>query len=122
MTGRLTGLRALTLTVRFLSELGLIAALAVWGFEAGGGALGWVLGLGAPALAIVVWGTFVAPKATRPVPISTRVVIEVALFDLGAAALVLARYWPLGVVLAVLGPRTSVLHAAQERRERGTPT
>ena len=44
-----------------------LAALAYWGFHSG---RGWLtklgLGLGAPLLAALVWGTFVAPKASIP--------------------------------------------------------
>lgn len=39
------------LTVRFLCELGILVALAAWGFTAVDGAVAWVLGLGAPTLA-----------------------------------------------------------------------
>ena len=85
MTG---GLRGLVLVVRFLLELGLLGALTVWGFTVGGGLGAWLLGLGAPVLAAVVWGWFVAPKARRPVPVAARVAIELALF--GAAAVALA--------------------------------
>jgi Protein of unknown function (DUF2568) len=38
-------LRGLTLTVRFLCELALLAALAFWGFTVGDGAGAWLLGV-----------------------------------------------------------------------------
>ena len=47
----MSGLRGITLTVRFLCELAMLAALAFWGFTAGEGLLAWVLGIGAPVLA-----------------------------------------------------------------------
>ena len=47
----MSGLRGVTLTVRFLCELAMLAALAFWGFTAGEGLLAWVLGIGAPVLA-----------------------------------------------------------------------
>jgi hypothetical protein len=46
----MSGLRGVTLTVRFLCELAMLAALAFWGFTAGEGLLAWVLGIGAPVL------------------------------------------------------------------------
>jgi Protein of unknown function (DUF2568) len=58
-----SGLRGVTLTVRFLCELAMLAALASWGFTVGDGAGAWVLGIGAPLLAAIVWGAWVAPKA-----------------------------------------------------------
>jgi hypothetical protein len=45
-----SGLRGGTLTVRFLCELAMLAALAYWGFSVGAGVGAWVLGLGAPLL------------------------------------------------------------------------
>jgi hypothetical protein len=67
-----SALRGVTLTIRFLCELAMLAALAYWGFDAGDGVWGWVLGIGAPCVAIAVWGGFVAPKARRPLPIPPR--------------------------------------------------
>jgi hypothetical protein len=64
-----SGLRGVTLTVRFLCELAMLAALAYWGFTVGDGAGAWVLGIGAPLMAAIIWGAWVAPKARWPVPI-----------------------------------------------------
>ena len=59
-------LRSVNLVVRLLCELALLVALAVWGFHAGSGLAGdLVLGLGAPLLAAVVWGLWVAPASRR---------------------------------------------------------
>ena len=77
-----------TLLVRFLLELCLLAALGYWGFETAG----WALGLGAPLLAAIVWGLFIAPKATHEVPKAVWVGLQVLLF--GAAALALAAVAP----------------------------
>ncbi len=51
-----------TVTVRFLCELAMLAALAYWGFTVGDGACAWVLGIGAPLLAAIVWGAWVARR------------------------------------------------------------
>lgn len=76
------------LTLRFLLELAAIGALGYWGFRAGSGPLGKAaLGLGAPVLAIVVWGAFVAPKASVAVAEPVRLLISLGVF--GAAALAL---------------------------------
>jgi hypothetical protein len=81
-------LTAANLTLRFLLELTAIGALGYWGFRTGSTPLAKAaLGLGAPALAIVVWGTFVAPKATVAVADPVRLLISLGVF--GAAALVL---------------------------------
>jgi hypothetical protein len=76
------------LTLRFLLELAAIGALGYWGFRSGSGPLTKAaLGLGAPALAIVLWGTFVAPKANVAVADPVRLLLSLAVF--GAAALAL---------------------------------
>ena len=112
----MSGLRGVTLTVRFLCELAMLAALAFWGFGAGEGPWAWVLGIGAPVLAAGVWGAFVAPKARWPVPAPVRVAIELALFGVAATALAAAGQPVAAVVLGVAGVATSLLNEAQERQ------
>jgi len=112
----MSGLRGVTLTVRFLCELAMLAALAYWGFRTGNGLRAWLLGLGAPLLAAAVWGALVAPKARWPVPIQVRVVIELALYSAAVAAVVAAGQPVLAVVLAVAALATSLLNARQERQ------
>jgi hypothetical protein len=104
------GVRAVTLTVRFLVELGLLAALAYWGFVVGDAAAAFVLGIGAPLLAAVVWGMFVAPKARRPVSVPVRLAIEVVLFGAGAAA----GRTVLGIAFGAVSLATSAVNAARE--------
>jgi hypothetical protein len=113
-----TGLRGATLTVRFLCELGAIAALGYWGFHTGDGAAAFAFGFGAPAIAIAVWGVFVAPKAVRPVPLATRLVFEALVFGSAVAALVAAELPATAVALGVFALGSSVLNAFQERAER----
>ena len=94
--------------LRFLLELAALASLAYWGFAEQGGAVQWLLGLGAPLVAATVWGTFVAPKASRPTVDPVRLLLEVAVFGAGAVALVAAGAETLAVVLAAL----AALHLA----------
>jgi hypothetical protein len=105
------GLRGVVLTVRFLCELAMLAALAYWGFLVGDGAGAWLLGIGAPVLAAAVWGAFVAPRARWPVPVPVRLVIELVLFGGAAAALAAAGQPALAVVLAVAALATSLANA-----------
>ena len=104
------------LVIRFLCELGLLAGLAYWGFTVGEGATAWLLGLGAPALAAVVWGLFVAPKARYPVSMPVRVSIELDLFILATLALWFAGAPVAGLLLGVVGATTSGLNAVTENR------
>jgi len=116
-----SGLRGLILTVRFLCELAMLAALAYWGFSVGDGVGAWVLGVGAPLLAAVVWGAWVAPKARWPIPLATRVVIELVLFGAAAGALAVTGQPLAAVVLGVAALVTSLLNASQERQANDRP-
>lgn len=107
----MSALRGVALTVRFLCELSMLAALAYWGFETGAGPWAWVLGIGAPALAAVTWGMFVAPKARRPVSVPTRLAIELVLFGAAAIGLTVAGQPVLAVVFAVAASVTSLVNA-----------
>ena len=62
-----------------------------------------------PLLAAVVWGALVAPKARWPVPIPTRVMIELLLFGAAVGDLAVARQPVLALILGVaaLTPRCS---------------
>ena len=112
----MSGLRGVTLTVRFLCELAMLAALAFSGFAVGEGLGAWAIGIGAPVLAAAVWGAFVAPKARWPVPALVRVAIELVLFGVAAGALAAAGQPVAAVVLGVAGVATSLLNEAQERQ------
>jgi Protein of unknown function (DUF2568) len=113
---QLSGIRGVTLTARFVCELALLAALAFWGYVVGEGVWAWLLGLAAPVVAGIVWGTFVAPRARVPVPAPIRVAIELLLYAAAAAGLAAAGQPAAGVVLGVGGLVTSVLNDVQERR------
>jgi hypothetical protein len=49
----MSGLRGVVPTVRFLSELAMLLALAYGGFRVFDGVAGWVAGVGAPLVAVV---------------------------------------------------------------------
>jgi hypothetical protein len=91
--GRASRLRSVNLGVRLLCELALLVALAVGGFHAGSGlASDLVLGLGAPLLAAVVWGLWVAPASRRRLADPARLLVEVLLFAAGVVALAVAGF------------------------------
>lgn len=84
----MAAIKGANLGLRFLLELCLLGALGYWGAQIGPGPLGKVaLGLGAPLLLAVVWGTFMSPKARVPLPTTAHLLAESALFGLGVAAL-----------------------------------
>lgn len=90
----------INLGLRFLLELCLLAALAYWGFQLD---RGWLVrigaAVGAPLLAAVIWGVFVAPKAAQLLADPWRFLLEIALFGVGAAALWAAGRPILGAAL-----------------------
>jgi hypothetical protein len=92
----------------------MLIGLAYWGFTAVEGARAWVLGIGAPAAAAVVWGLFVSPKARRPVSLPVRLSIEIDLFVVTGLALWFAGAPGLALALGSLGIATSVLNAVTE--------
>ncbi|HEX6116918.1 MAG TPA: YrdB family protein [Solirubrobacterales bacterium] len=107
-------MRAAALAVRFLCELAMLAALAYAGFELGEGAMGWVAGVGLPALAAATWGAFVAPKARWPVSTAVRLAIEAALFGAAVVGLALAERPLLAGILGAAAAATSLVNAAGE--------
>ena len=89
------------------------------GFRVGDGIGAGALGVGAPLLAAVVWGAWVAPKAVASAD-PTRVAIELVLFGVGTA-LAVAGQPMLAVVLGVAVLATSLLNASQERQVGNRP-
>ena len=107
----LTGPGLLVDAGRFASELGMLAALGVGGWTAGapaGVGVGVLLAAALPLLAAVVWGRWVAPRASRRLPDPARLGVEVVLFGAAACGLGLAGHagWALalGLLWAVTAP------------------
>ncbi|UUZ83351.1 YrdB family protein [Paenibacillus sp. P26] len=85
--------------VFFLLELAALAALGYWGFHTGTGwTFRWSLGVGTPSLVAILWGTFVAPKASIPVSVPVRILLQLAVFGSAAAALYASGYSKLAVI------------------------
>jgi hypothetical protein len=105
-------LTAAVLVVRFGTEVALLGVLAVVGARLGGGTLtSWVWGAVLPAAAAVIWGAFIAPRASRRLPDPGRLLLEVVLFGSAAAALAATG----SVVVALLFAGTAVGTAALVR-------
>jgi len=106
------GTHPVNLAVRFILEICALAVMAYWGWTQHVGWLRFVLAIGLPVLAAIMWGTFAVPndrsrsgKAPVPVPGIVRLVLELAffglavwmLYDAGATLLSLT----MGVVVVV---------------------
>ena len=91
------------LGIFFLMELCALAAFSYWGFHLN---RGWfikiLLGIGAPLLVAIFWGTFIAPKASIPVSIPVRIILQLIIFALAIAALHFSSKSMLAVVFLVV--------------------
>jgi len=101
--------------LRFLLELFAFVSLGIWGFVAF--PLPWpgvLVGLGAPALAILLWALFVSPKAVFRVDPFGQALVEIAVFSAAAIG-----WWMLGqpvvaVVLALVAAVSGILHGRRQ--------
>lgn len=101
--------------LRFLLELFAFVSLGIWGFVAF--PLPWpglLVGLGAPALAILLWALFNSPKAVFHIDPFGQALVEIAVFSAAAIA-----WWMLGqpvvaVVFAVVAAVSGILHGRKQ--------
>ncbi|HUS14267.1 MAG TPA: YrdB family protein [Chloroflexia bacterium] len=110
------------LALRFFLELAALAALAAWGFAAGGGAVwSWVLGLGAPLAMAVLWGTFLSPRATVVLPPPARLTLEAIVFLLALLALLAAGHPILAAIFATVLVANEILLTVWDQRSGPAP-
>ncbi len=95
--------QSINLGLRFALELSLLGALGYAGFQLDAG---WparlLVGIGLPLIAAVIWGLFVAPKASHLLTEPWRFAVELGLFTLGAVALWVVGQTPLALALLAL--------------------
>lgn len=105
------GYHPINLAVRFLLELGAVAAFVVWGHALVAGLWGWVIGFGVAIAAMALWATFAVPgdesrsgQAPVPVPGLVRLALELLFFGLAVWALDAAGHprWSLWLAVAVV--------------------
>lgn len=88
--------------IRFLLELGVLAALVYWGWRATRRLLRWLLAA-VPAIAVaVVWATWVAAASGSVLADPWRLLLEAAIFGVGAAALAATRRLRLAAAFAAV--------------------
>ncbi|HET8908617.1 MAG TPA: YrdB family protein [Ktedonobacterales bacterium] len=99
----LTALKGINLGLAFFVELAALAALGYWGFTVGPNVvLKFVLGLGAPALAVVIWAFFGAPRSSMQLQGVAYLALQALVFGSGALALVAAGQRGLGITYAIV--------------------
>ncbi len=98
------------LALAFFLELGVLAALGYWGFQTGQGTIARIaLGIGVPAVAVVVWALFGSPQAVWHLDGALRLLLEVIFFGSAAVALYAVGQHVLGVMFALLFVLNTVL-------------
>ncbi len=109
------GSHPLNLAVRFLLEIAALVAMGYWGWTQNEGGWRWLLAIGLPFVAVVLWGTFAVPndpsrsgKAPVPTPGMIRLILELAIFALAVTLLIASQRLSAGVTLAVI----TIIHYA----------
>jgi hypothetical protein len=99
----LTMIKNANLALAFFLELCVLAALGYWGFQTGQGTIARIgLGIGAPAVAVVVWALFGAPNSAWRLQGSWLLTLRVVFFGSAAVALFTAGQRVLGVVFGLV--------------------
>jgi uncharacterized protein DUF2568 len=102
--------QSVLLTVRFLTELALVAVLAWAGAGASLPLAGRiVLAVAAPVLAMIIWGLWLAPRARRRLRDPLRLTVELVLFAVAAAALAVTGPVVAALVFAVIAIGVALL-------------
>lgn len=102
------GSNPINLAVRFILEMAGMVALGWWGWNQGEGILRFLLALGIPFLAAVLWGTFAVPddpsrsgEARVPVPGIVRLMLELTFFCLATWSLFATGLTTLGWIYGI---------------------
>ncbi|HEY4551275.1 MAG TPA: YrdB family protein, partial [Bacillus sp. (in: firmicutes)] len=75
-------------SIFFLLEIAMLVSFMYWGLHLDTSLFVKILfGIGAPILVAVIWGTFIAPKASIPVSVPISILLQIILFSLAAVAL-----------------------------------
>ncbi|TRC97375.1 DUF2568 domain-containing protein [Mesorhizobium sp. WSM4303] len=97
------------LILRFLLELTALLGVGMAGWNLSDGRLRWILALGLPLVAAVLWGTLAVPddpsrsgRAPVLVPGAVRLVLELIILFGGAAGFHAAGHTTTGIVMALL--------------------
>src|SRR6185437_7090428 len=98
------------LALLFLLELCMLAALAFWGFHTGDSLIAKLaLGIGAPLLAAILWGVFMAPRAAIKLPTPMHLALLLVIFGAAALALAVAGQPLLAIIFAALSVLSKAL-------------
>lgn len=95
-------LSSIILLILFLIELAALASFGYWGYHFSPDRIARLaLSVGAPLVIAVIWGLFIAPKATYAVTDPVRHLLQIAVFSLASLALYTSGQKMLALVFIV---------------------
>ncbi|MFJ8526695.1 YrdB family protein [Bacillus sp. NPDC094106] len=96
-------IKSVNLAIRFLLELCALASLSYWGFQVGESVYTkFIFGIGSPLLFAILWGTFIAPKASLKLPEPYRFILEFIIFGVASSALYVVDKTILAIILGMV--------------------
>ena len=96
-------LKGINLGLSFLLEIVMLVGFGYWGFHTDtSSTVQWILGVGVPVIAIVIWSIFNAPLSKRRLSRTPRTILEVVMFGLGALAFFVSGQTRLAAIFVVL--------------------
>src|SRR5688500_14317082 len=96
-------LHTINLTLTFLLELAMLAALAYWGWHTGDDFLTRLaLAISTPSGAAIIWGAFMAPKSKWRLKGIAYVILKTILFGWAALCLYAAGQPTLAIIFVVV--------------------
>jgi quinol-cytochrome oxidoreductase complex cytochrome b subunit len=103
-------LKAINLALAFVLELCVLAALAYWGFQTGSSLFLRIgLGIGAPLLAALIWGRFMAPASKTHLSGAPYLLLKLIIFGAAAVALAVVGQVALAIIFAVVSTANQAL-------------
>ena len=91
------------ISIFFLLEMVMLVSFMYWGFHLDTSLLVKILfGIGTPILVAIIWGTFIAPKASIPVSVPIRILLQIILFSSAAVALYFSEKGTLAIIFGTV--------------------
>lgn len=91
------------ISIFFLLEIAMLVSFMYWGFHLDTSLLVKILfGIGTPILVAIIWGTFIAPKASIPVSVPIRILLQIILFSSAVVALYFSEKGTLAIIFGTV--------------------
>ena len=91
------------ISIFFLLEIAMLVSFMYWGFHLDNRLLIKILlGIGTPIVVAIIWGVFIAPKASIPVTVPIRVFLQIILFGSAAVALYFSEKGTLAIIFGTI--------------------